>query len=93
MLLCLVVCLALLNILSSFLLHISLTCNSYPRLGEYTQEDLSSDLHKLSEHTPPLLHTSVHDDDIDPLLQVYTQSGLNIYMYRHLFQISRLTYL
>lgn len=39
------------------------------RLGDYTQEDLNADLHKLSELDPSFIH-SVAQDDIDPLLQV-----------------------
>ena len=40
------------------------------RLGDYTQEDLNADLHKLSELDPSFIH-SVAQDDIDPLLQVH----------------------
>ena len=40
------------------------------RLGDYTREDLKSDLHQLSELEPSFIH-SVAPDDIDPLLQVH----------------------
>ena len=39
------------------------------RLGDYTQDDLNSDLHQLSETDPSFIHL-VAKDDIDPLLQV-----------------------
>ena len=40
------------------------------RLGDYTQDDLTSDLHQLSEMEPSFIH-SLSQDDIDPLLQVH----------------------
>ena len=39
------------------------------RLGDYTREDLNSDLHHLSQVDPSFVHT-VAQHDIDPLLQV-----------------------